>query len=330
MKFNPLYSWHQIQSFFTFEWENSLFLYGLVWPFVVYFIKYLRQRGNQPRLELSLSIPLQQNRVALLLSYVPMGIQILCISSVIIVAAGPYRVIKHQKKQVEGIDIALALDISTSMQSRDIAPSRLETAKKMGSSFIRQRSHDPISLIAFAGAPYLASPITTDTAFLFHQLRQLRTDQIVEEGTALGDALGMCINQIRDSENPKKISILISDGNNTAGNLDPVTSAELAKSFNIKVYTIAVGSLQASTDPVDESTLREIASMTKGKFFRATNGQALQQVFQEIDKMEASVVKTVTWEEHISLSYLFAEIALILFFIGLWVRLSWIGNSLED
>lgn len=330
MKFNPLYSWHQIQSFFTFEWENSLFLYGLVWPFVVYFIKYLRQRGNQPRLELSLSIPLQQNRVALLLSYVPMGIQILCISSVIIVAAGPYRIIKHQKKQVEGIDIALALDISTSMQSRDIAPSRLETAKKMGSSFIRQRSHDPISLIAFAGAPYLASPITTDTAFLFHQLRQLQTDQIVEEGTALGDALGMCINQIRDSENPKKISILISDGNNTAGNLDPVTSAELAKSFNIKVYTIAVGSLQASTDPVDESTLREIASMTKGKFFRATNGQALQQVFQEIDKMEASVVKTVTWEEHISLSYLFAEIALILFFIGLWVRLSWIGNSLED
>jgi len=100
MKFNPLYSWHQIQAFFTFEWENSLFLYGLIWPFLVYFIKYLRQRGNQPRLELSLSVPLQQNRISLLLSYVPMVIQILCISSVIIVAAGPYRVIKHQKKQV--------------------------------------------------------------------------------------------------------------------------------------------------------------------------------------------------------------------------------------
>ncbi|MFM6914151.1 MAG: hypothetical protein ACKOUQ_04530, partial [Aquirufa sp.] len=109
MKFNPLYSWHQIQAFFTFEWENSLFLYGLIWPFIVYFIKYLRQRGNQPRLELSLSVPLQQNRISLLLSYLPMVIQILCISSVIIVAAGPYRVIKHQKKQVEGIDIALAL-----------------------------------------------------------------------------------------------------------------------------------------------------------------------------------------------------------------------------
>ena len=107
-------------------------------------------------------------------------------------------------------------------------------------------------------------------------------------------------------------------------------SAELAKNFNIKVYTIAVGSLQPSADPVDESTLREIASLTKGKFFRATNSQALQQIFQEIDKMEASVVKTVTWEEHISLSYLFAEIALMLFFMGLWVRLSWIGNSLED
>jgi Ca-activated chloride channel family protein len=330
MKFNPVYSWHQIQDFFTFEWENSLFLYGLVWPFIVYFIKYLRQRGNRPRLELSLSVPLKQNRISLLLSYVPMGIQILCMSSIIIAAAGPYRVIKHQKKQVEGIDIALALDISSSMQSQDIAPSRLETAKKMGTSFIRQRSHDPISLIAFAGAPYLASPITTDTAFLLHQLKQFDTKKIVEEGTALGDALGMCINQIRDSENPKKISILISDGNNTAGNLDPVTSAELAKSFNIKVYTIAVGSLQPSNDPVDESTLREIASLTKGKFFRATNGQALQQIFQEIDKMEASVVKTVTWEEHISLTYLFAEIALILFFVGLWVRISWIGNSLED
>jgi Ca-activated chloride channel family protein len=330
MKFNPLYSWHQIQAFFTFEWENGLFLYGLIWPFLLYFIKYLGERGNQPRLELSLSVPLKQNRLSLVLSYVPMIIQILCISSLIIVAAGPYRVIKHQKKQVEGIDIALALDISSSMQTQDISPSRLETAKTMGTEFIRKRSHDPIALVAFAGAPYLASPITTDTAFLLHQLKQFQTKQIVEEGTALGDALGMCINQIRDSENPKKISILISDGNNTAGNLDPATSAELAKNFNIKVYTIAVGSLKASTDPVDESTLREIASITKGKFFRATNRQALQQIFQEIDKMEASIVKTVTWEEHISLSYLFAEISLILFFVSLWVRFSWIGNSLED
>jgi Ca-activated chloride channel family protein len=296
----------------------------------VYFIKYIRQRGNRPRLELSLSTPLHQNRISLLLSYIPMVIQMLLIASLIIVAAGPYRVIKHQKKQVEGIDIALALDISSSMQTKDIATSRLETAKRMGTTFIRQRSHDPISLIAFEGAPYLASPITTDTAFLLHQLRQFDTKQIVEEGTALGDALGMCINQIRDSDNPKKISILISDGNNTAGNLDPVTSAELAKNFNIKVYTIAVGSLQPSADPVDETTLREIALLTKGKFFRATNSQALAQIFQEIDKMEASVVKTITWEEHISLTYLFAEIALILFFIGLWVRISWIGNSLED
>jgi len=330
MKFNPVYSWYQIQEFFTFEWENGLFLYGLILPFLVYFIKYIRQRGNRPRLELSLSTPLHQNRISLLLSYIPMVIQMLLIASLIIVAAGPYRVIKHQKKQVEGIDIALALDISSSMQTQDIAPSRLETAKRMGTTFIRQRSHDPISLIAFAGAPYLASPITTDTAFLLHQLRQFDTKQIVEEGTALGDALGMCINQIRDSDNPKKISILISDGNNTAGNLDPVTSAELAKNFNIKVYTIAVGSLQPSADPVDETTLREIALLTKGKFFRATNSQALAQIFQEIDKMEASVVKTITWEEHISLTYLFAEIALILFFIGLWVRISWIGNSLED
>lgn len=330
MKFNPVYSWYQIQEFFTFEWENGLFLYGLILPFLVYFIKYIRQRGNRPRLELSLSIPLHQNRISQLLSYIPMVIQMLLIASLIIVAAGPYRVIKHQKKQVEGIDIALALDISSSMQTQDIAPSRLETAKRMGTTFIRQRSHDPISLIAFAGAPYLASPITTDTAFLLHQLRQFDTKQIVEEGTALGDALGMCINQIRDSDNPKKISILISDGNNTAGNLDPATSAELAKNFNIKVYTIAVGSLQPSADPVDETTLREIALLTKGKFFRATNSQALAQIFQEIDKMEASVVKTITWEEHISLTYLFAEIALILFFIGLWVRISWIGNSLED
>jgi len=330
MKFNPVYSWYQIQEFFTFEWENGLFLYGLILPFLVYFIKFIRQRGNRPRLELSLSIPLHQNRISLLLSYIPMVIQMLLIASLIIVAAGPYRVIKHQKKQVEGIDIALALDISSSMQTQDIAPSRLETAKRMGTTFIRQRSHDPISLIAFAGAPYLASPITTDTTFLLHQLKQFDTKQIVEEGTALGDALGMCINQIRDSDNPKKISILISDGNNTAGNLDPVTSAELAKNFNIKVYTIAVGSLQPSADPVDETTLREIALLTKGKFFRATNSQALAQIFQEIDKMEASVVKTITWEEHISLTYLFAEIALILFFIGLWVRISWIGNSLED
>jgi Ca-activated chloride channel family protein len=249
---------------------------------------------------------------------------------IIISLADPYKSVYHTRVQQEGVDIAIGLDVSSSMLSKDVQPSRLAVAKQTAGSFIYGRKYDQIALVAFAGAPYLASPITSDTSFLSRALLNLPSQQITEEGTALGDALGMCINQIREEANPKKIIILISDGNNTAGNLDPLTSAELAKTFKIKVYTIAVGSSKASLDPVDESTLRLIAEQSNGHFYRAENQQTLKQIFQEIDQIEKSRKLFIREVEHESAAPVFYQLAFILFFINLLLKLIGVSNSLED
>ena len=154
--------------------------------------------------------------------------------------------------------------------------------------------------------------------------------QIKEEGTALGDALGMSINQIRDEKNPKKVAIVISDGNNTAGNLDPITAASLAKSFGIKVYTIAVGSNKPSLDPVDESTLRLMAEKSNGQFYRATDSKTLSDIFKEIDFLEKSRSLQVSTEIHEDVKPIFIKLAFLFFCVGILLKLTPISNILED
>lgn len=322
--------WFKIQSIFSFHWENPIFLYLLPLPLLLYFIKNVWQRNKRSKISLSFPVPLVQNSVTRLLSFIPDIIQGVILICLIIAISEPYKSVIHHKKEAQGIDIALAIDLSSSMLSKDVKPSRLELAKNVAKTFIQKRTTDPIALIAFAGEPYLASPITLDNKYLQGALASLESTLISEEGTALGDALGMCLNQIRENPNPKKICILISDGKNTAGNLDPNISAKLAKTFKIKVYTIAVGSNNTSLDPVDESTLRSIAQQTDGKFFRATDEKALQKTFKDIDQIEKTKIYTITWEEHIDQSFYFIQLAFFLFIIGMILRLTWVHNILED
>ena len=330
MKFNLFYSWLQLKSIFSYSWENEFYLYLIPLPLLIILIRLLVKRKNQARVVLSFKNNLKQHKITRILTFLPDTILTLCMVAIILALADPYKSIYHTRVQQEGVDIALGVDISSSMLNKDVKPSRLDVAKQTARAFISGRKYDQIALVAFAGAPYLASPITKDSSFLFYTLNGLSSRQISEEGTALGDALGMCINQIREEANPKKIIILISDGNNTAGNLDPTTSAELAKTFKIKVYTIAVGSLQANLDPVDESTLRMIAEQSKGKFYRATNKQTLQQIFSEIDLMEKSRKLYIREVEHQSAAPIFYQLAFILFFINILLKLIGISNSLED
>ena len=330
MKFNLSYSWLQLKSIFNYSWENELYLYLIPLPFLIILIRLLVKRKNQSRVVLSFNTPLKQHKFTRFLTFLPDTILSLCMVSLILALADPYKSIYQSRVQQEGIDIAMGIDISSSMLSKDVLPSRLAVAKQTANAFILGRQFDKIALVAFAGSPYLASPITSDTGFLAHSLRALSSQQITEEGTALGDALGMCINQIREENNPKKIIILISDGNNTAGNLDPMTSAELAKTFKIKVYTIAVGNLKANIDPVDESTLRMIAEQSKGRFYRATDQQTLKKIFQEIDVMEKSRKLKVKDVKHQSAAIVFYQLAFFLFFINLLLKIIGISNTLED
>ncbi len=330
MTFNPLYFWLALKSVFSYEWENPLFLYFLALPFILIFLNKLITRKNQPRIVLSLPVPFIQHKFIRILSFIPETTQILCLLCVILAISSPYKKISRTEIKTEGVEMAIAMDISSSMLSQDVSPSRLIVAKNLAIEFLKNRNHDNISLIAFAGSPYLASPSTQDTAFLIQSISRFETNLIPEEGTALGDALGMSINQIRDEKNPKKVAIIISDGNNTAGNLDPLTSAELAKSFGIKVYTIAVGSIKPSLDPVDETTLRLIAQHTQGKFFRATDAQALKSIFSEIDLMERSRKLLIKIEEHKDLKGIFNRLALGLFLIHILLKITPISNILED
>ena len=322
--------WYEFKSIFSFHWENPFFLYLLPLPFVLYFIKNVWQKNKRSKISLSFSKSLEQNKLTRILSLIPDTLQGAVLFFLIIALAQPYKAIIHHKKEAKGIDIALAIDLSSSMLTKDVFPSRLVVAKNVAKTFIQKRQTDPFALIAFAGEPYLASPISYDHEYLQGALEALESNLIPEEGTALGDALGMCINQIRDTKNPKKICILISDGKNTSGNLDPNISANLAKTFNIKVYTIAVGSNSTTLDPVDESTLRSIAIETKGKFFRATDIKELQKTFEKIDQLEKTKVFDYTWEERIDRGSFFIKLAFLLFIIGMILRLTWIDNMLED
>ena len=322
--------WNLLESIFVYRWEHELFLYLLPLPLVLLLIRYLIRRNSKSKVVLSFIKPIKQNKLTRLLSFIPDTVLSLCLVCLIFALADPYQVVYHQRIQQDGVEIVIAIDLSSSMLNKDVYPSRLEVAKQNAKSFIKARKYDNIAVVAFAGAPYLASPLTQDTAFLQHSIDRLQTDQIPEEGTALGDALGMSINQVREEPNPKRINILISDGNNTAGNLDPLTSAALAKTFGIKVYTIAVGSQKPSLDPVDETTLRQIASKSNGRFFRATDQSPLQAIFNEIDKLEKSRKLIIRDEEHVSSAFSFFVAAFAFYLLSLLLKLTWIENMLED
>lgn len=322
--------WNLLESIFVYRWEHELFLYLLPLPLVLLLIRYLIRRNTKSKVVLSFIKPIKQNKLTRLLSFIPDTVLSLCLVCLIFALADPYQVVYHQRIQQEGVEIVIAIDLSSSMLNKDVYPSRLEVAKQNAKSFIKARKYDNIAIVAFAGAPYLASPLTQDTAFLQHSIDRLQTDQIPEEGTALGDALGMSINQVREEANPKRINILISDGNNTAGNLDPLTSAALAKTFGIKVYTIAVGSQKPSLDPVDETTLRQIANKSNGRFFRATDQSTLQAIFNEIDKLEKSRKLIIRDEEHVSSAFSFFVAAFAFYLLSLILKLTWIENMLED
>lgn len=325
-----MYFWLELKSISLYEWENPLFLYLLPLPLILIFLNKMISRKKQPRIELSFPTPFIQHKFIRIISFIPETIQFLCLVCIILAIASPYKKISKTEIKTEGVAMAIAMDISTSMRSIDVLPSRLSIAKKLAIEFLKNRKQDHIALIAFAGSPYLASPLTQDTSFLIQTISRFESRLILEEGTALGDALGMSINQIRDEKNPKKLTILISDGQNTAGNLDPLTSAELAKSFGIKVYTIAVGSLKPSLDPVDETTLRLIAQNTDGAFFRATDAQALKNIFKVIDLMERSRKLTLKIEEHKDLKGIFIRLAFGLFIIQILLKITPISNILED
>lgn len=238
-------------------------------------------------------------------------LEIVAISLFIIALARPQSSSKSQKVNVEGIDIVLAMDISSSMLACDLKPDRLEASKIVASDFVEGRPSDRMGLIVFSGETFTQVPLTTDHAMMLNMLKDMKCGML-EDGTAIGDGLASAVSRLKDSEAISKVVILLTDGDNNAGSIDPSTAAEMAKLFGIRVYTIGAGTRGMAPYPVqtqfggvryqqvevniNEPLLQEIADVTGGKYFRAESKEKLQQIYDEIDKMERSKIEVTEFK----------------------------------
>lgn len=253
--------------------------------------------------------------------------QILSLSMLIVAMARPQSSNSWQNVTTEGIDIVIALDISSSMLAMDFQPNRLEAAKDVATQFISGRSNDKIGLVVFSGESFTQCPLTTDHATVINLFKNIESGMI-EDGTAIGNGLATAVSRLKESTAISKVVILLTDGENNRGEIAPVTAAELAKTFGIRVYTIGVGTIGTAPYPmqtpfgvqvrdvevkIDEVTLQKIASTTDGKYFRATNNNKLAEIYTEIDKLEKSKidVKEYSKKEEEYLKYALAGALLL-------------------
>lgn len=233
-------------------------------------------------------------------------LEIAALSLFIIALARPQSSSKNKKVNIEGIDIVLAMDISSSMLARDLKPDRLEASKAVASNFVSGRPGDRMGLVVFSGETFTQVPLTTDHAMMLNMLNDMKCGML-EDGTAIGDGLASAVSRLKDSEAISKVVILLTDGDNNAGSITPATAAEMAKLFGIRVYTIGAGTRGMAPSPVqtpyggiqyqqvpvkiNETLLQQIADETGGKYFRAESKESLQQIYDEIDQLERSKIE---------------------------------------
>jgi Ca-activated chloride channel family protein len=260
-------------------------------------------------------------------------LRMLATAAIIVALARPQSSSSRQDVTVEGVDIIIALDISGSMMAEDFKPNRLEAAKKVISEFIDMRSSDRMGLVIFSGESFTQCPLTTDHAVIKNLIKDIKNGMI-EDGTAIGDGLATAINRLKESQAVSRVIILLTDGENNAGSIDPLSAADIAKTFGIRVYTIGVGTIGTAPMPfdhplfgrryqqvevrIDEPSLRKIAEITGGEYFRATGNKKLEEIYESIDKLEKSKIDVTEfhkkYEEFLPFA-LFALGALLLEFL---------------
>jgi len=262
-------------------------------------------RGRKSTASLSVSgfegFPEKSAGIRVIMRHLLFAFRIIAISLLIVALARPQSTNRWERVTTEGIDIVMSLDISGSMQAMDFKPNRLQAAKDVGIEFVTSRPDDRFGLVVFAGESFTQCPLTTDQAVVTNFMHELDFG-MVEDGTAIGMGLATAVNRLKDSKTKSKVIILLTDGVNNQGEIGPVTAAELATSYGIRVYTIGVGSRGQAPFPVqdmfgrrvvqnidveiDEDVLRRIAALTGGKYFRATDNENLRAIYEEIDQME--------------------------------------------
>lgn len=321
--------------------QEYLFLLLLIIPYLLWYVLY--RKKTEPTLRMSDTFAFRYAPKSWKVRLMPLQLllRILVFVLVVLILARPQTSNSWKSKTIEGIDIMLAMDVSTSMLAEDLKPNRIEAAKNVAAEFIAGRPNDNIGLTIFAGEAFTQCPMTIDHSSLLNLLHNVRTDiaavGLIEDGTAIGMGLANAVSRLKDSKAKSKVVILLTDGSNNRGDLSPMTAAEIAKSLGIRVYTIGVGTNKTAPYPmpvaggvqyvnipveIDSKTLSEIAAATDGDFYRATNTRELQQIYKEIDQLEKSKLNVKNFSKKYEAYQPFALAAVILLLLEILLRVT--------
>lgn len=308
----------------NFLYPNILWLMAIIPLIVLYYIFVARRKA-------SLTVSTIGGRRAprslrFWLRPLPIVLRMVAVALFIIALARPVNITEEHETTTDGIDIVMAMDISGSMLARDFTPDRLTSAKHLAAEFVANRRGDRIAVVAFAGEAFTQAPLTSDQAVVETMLSRLRSG-VVEDGTAIGNGLATAINRLRESGAKSKVVILLTDGVNNRGQISPLMAAEIARDMGIKVYTIGVGTRGRAPYPavdmfgnkttvmadveIDEELLREISSMTGGKYYRAVNDEALREIYAEINELETSKVQVTNYQTYEELFLMWVVLGLL-------------------
>jgi len=289
----------------TFASPGYLFLLFLLAPVIFWYFWEMHKSDASLQIASTDVLRQQPKTARVYLLHVPFVLRCLTIILLSLCLARPQLSNRWSKESTEGIDIMMAIDISGTMQAEDLKPNRLEAAKQVATDFVNDRPNDNIGLVVFAGESFTQCPLTTDHAVLINLFKSVKFGMI-DDGTAIGLGLANAVNRMKDSPTKSKVIILLTDGSNNCGDIDPLTAAEIAQTFGIRVYAIGVGSKGEARIPYqtpigiqyttisgqfDENTLRQIADKTGGQYFRATNNASLKAIYEEIDQMEKTKIR---------------------------------------
>ena len=312
-----------------FEYPELLWLMVLPCLLALHYI-WVELSGRRPHMRVSTSVPWMQGRRSVMtyLRHIPYLFRIFALAMIVVAIARPRSSQEMERIDTEGIDIILAMDVSTSMLARDFTPDRINASKDIAIEFIAQRPSDRMGIVVFAGESFTQCPLTTDRATLINMMKEVQTD-LIEDGTAIGNGLATAVARMKDSDAKSRVVILLTDGVNNRGEISPQMAAEIAKTYGVRVYTIGVGANGMAPYPVmtpwgvevqnvkveiDENLLTEIADATGGRYFRATDNTKLAEIYSEINKME----KARTTVDSFPVYALLALLALLLELLFNW------------
>ena len=318
-----------------FEYPRLLWLLVIPVLLVLHYI-YIEKAGRRPHMRVSTAVPWKKHGRSFMtfFRHVPFLLRTFALVMVVLAIARPRSSEEFSKVDTEGIDIVMAMDVSTSMLARDLTPDRINASKDIAIEFISQRPSDRMGIVVFAGESFTQCPLTTDRATLINLMKEVQTD-LIEDGTAIGNGLATAVARLKDSDAKSRVVILLTDGVNNSGEVSPQTAAEIAKTYGVRVYTIGVGKEGMAPYPVmtpwgvqvqnmkveiDEKLLKEVAESTGGRYFRATDNTKLAEIYSEINKMEKAKTTVDSFPVYKELFGSFAVWALLALLLELFLN----------